>query len=648
MPSFIKGQSQFGSGDLTELSHRSKPNIIYDYRMAEQPPPAKKQKARSIVKQPSGSSCHACRLAKVRCIGGNPCPRCKRRSANCIYDNDQVTKMNTPIIKQRLAVILSSLSVNQQNLTYFSQSLDRFNSQLRELESGIPKHKLALLKVPAEYPIGTSADPMDLGLPPITLRDELLDLYFEHCWAHNPIIIPSIFKIKLANHDIVSPAWGDVEWMDFYVLMFMMMAVASKSTANPEFSKGPNAAQMQGARFVRVAHALLERCQNNPTINLVQALLMMCTYEHTAPKRFRSLLFAGMAIRCMFKLGLHNQPDEPNLSLLEKKERQVAFWICVMRDVESSLNLQAPYKVDIDKCSVPMLTVHDMDDDKGGFQWLICTIKLLKIARQFWEIPDDDRELRKISLKDVVDLERLMTEWLQDLPPDLQYRGGAERSGDCMRLHVNFFFIKMITYQMFAHKLMADSTIVEEDILFVYEQCVLAAHAITQLYLEGDISWPFWHNFHYVAILQCLDMHVRDVRVAVRRGTGVKDAFAWFTKTTHLMCESLHERALMDHDEAMLIFDDVLRFWGVVAKLTETPAHDDNDTMHLLQTCFPRESDRKYIVISVDATTQAQERGANQASKSSNIPTERDYLNMTRRFVKLSTEEEALAKAEGF
>lgn len=38
--------------------------LFYDYRMAEQPPPAKKQKARSIVKQPSGSSCHACRLAK--------------------------------------------------------------------------------------------------------------------------------------------------------------------------------------------------------------------------------------------------------------------------------------------------------------------------------------------------------------------------------------------------------------------------------------------------------------------------------------------------------------------------------------------------------------------------------------------------------
>lgn len=537
-------------------------------------------------------------------------------------------------------------------MTYLTQSLDRFSNQLVELESGMSKHKLPLLKVPVEYPIGTSADPLELGLLPISLRDELLDLYFEQCWAHNPIVIPSIFKIKLAKHDIASPALGDAEWIDFHVLMFMMIAVASKGTANPEFSKGgPNVAQMQGARFVRVAHALLERCQNNPTINLVQALLMMCAYEHTAPKRFRSLLFAGMAIRCMFKLGLHNQPDdEPNLSLIEKKERQVAFWICVMRDIESSLNLQAPYKIDISQCSVPMLTVHDMEDEKGGIQWLVCATKLLKIARQFWEIPENDPELRKISLKDVVDLERQMTAWLQDLPPDLQYRGGAERSGDCMRLHVNFFFIKMITYQMFAHKLMADSNIVEDDILFVYEQCVLAAHAITQLYSEGDISWPFWHNFHYVAILQCLDMHVRDVRVANMRGTGVKDAFAWFTKTTHLMCEALHERALMDHDEAMLIFDDVVRFWGVAAKLTENSAHDsnDNDAMEMLKTCFPRESDRKYIVISVDATTQAQERGANQAPKAANIPAERDYLNMTRRYVKLSVEEEALAKAEGF
>ncbi|KAJ2964864.1 hypothetical protein NQZ79_g289 [Umbelopsis isabellina] len=616
--------------------------------MAEQPPPAKKQKARSIVKQPSGSSCHACRLAKVRCLGGSPCPRCKRRSENCIYDNDQVPKSNTPIIKQRLAAIHRSLSKYQQNSTYINQSLDRFDIQLKELESGISKHNLPLIQVPAGYPIGTTADPMELGLPPNSLRDELLNLYFEESWAYNPIVMPSLFKAKLAKHDMASPALGDVEWIDFHILVFMMMSVASKSTANPEFSTGPNFAQMQGARFVRVAHTLLERCQNNSTINLLQALLMMCTYEHTAPKRFRSLLLAGMAIRCMFKLGLDNQPDEPLLSLIEKKERQVAFWICVMRDIETSLNLQAPYKIDIAKCSVPMITAHDMDDEKGGFQWLVCVTKLLKIARQFWEVPENDRQLRKISLKDVVDLERQMTLWLQDLPPDLQYRGGAERSGDCMRLHVNFFFIKMITYQMFAQKLRTDPAIIEEDILFVYEQCVLAAHAITQLYLEGDISWPFWHNFHYVAILQCLDMHTRDVRMANRRGTGVTDAFAWFTKTTHLMCEAFHERALMDKDEAMLIFDDVVRFWGVAAKLTQTPTHDFNDTMEILQTCFPQESDRKYIVISVDATLQAHEREANQAPRAANIPAERDYLNMTRRYVKLSAEEEALAVAEGF
>jgi hypothetical protein len=526
--------------------------------------------------------------------------------------------------------------------------LDRFSTQLKELESAISKHNLPMLKVPSEYPIGSSIDPVELGLPPLSLRDTLLDLYFEECWSYNPILMPSLFRAKLVRHDLVSPPLGHVDWIDFHVLIFMMMSVASKTTANPEFSTGPNFPQMQGTRFVRVAHTLLDKCQNSPTINLVQALLMMCTYEHTAPKRFRSFLFAGMAIRGMFKLGLDNQPDDPTLSLVEKKERQVLFWICVMRDIETSLNLQTPYKIDIDKCSVPMVKANDIEDEKDGFQWLVCVTKLLKIARQFWEIPDNDRQLRKISLKDVVDLERQMTLWLQDLPPDLQYRGGAERSGDCMRLHVNFFFIKMITYQMFAQKFRTDPTIIEEDILFVYEQCVLAAHAITQLYLEGDISWPFWHNFHYVAILQCLDMHIRDVRVARRRGTGIQDAFSWVTKTTHLMCEALHERALMDKDEAMLIFNDVVRFWGVAAKLTEISTHDFKDTLEILQTCFPQESDRKYIIISVDATMQAQENGSNQPSRASNIPSETNYLNMTRRYVKLSVEEEALAVAEGF
>jgi hypothetical protein len=497
--------------------------------------------------------------------------------------------------------------------------------------------------VPPEYPIGSAIDPLELGLVPLPLRNALLDLYFKYCWETNAIVIPTLFKAKLVDHDLVSPPLGNSDWIDFHVLLYMILARAAKTTANPEFCPNQNRFQDQGGRFVQVAHSLLDKCQQNPTINLIQALLEMCSYEQNAPKRFRSFMFAGMAIRYMFKLGLHKQPDNPKLSPLEQKERQLIFWICQLRDVETSLNLQTPYKIDLSRCSVPMLEVTEEGLEKRGFQWLASVSKLVRIARQFWGIPENDGQLRKIGLIDVVELERQMTAWLQELPSDLQYRGGAKRSSDCMRLHVNFFFIKMITYQMFAEKFRTDPDLVEEDILFVYEQCILAAHGITQLYIEGDIDWLFWHNFHYVAILQCLDMHMRDVRIARRRGTGIADAFYWLTKSTHLICEALYDRSLMEQDEATLIFDEITRFWGIAAKLVDIPSNDFVNMTELLDTCFPEKSDRKYIVISVEPMQQAPDKGASSTAKTSPIkPAETNYLHMTRRFMKLLPEEESL------
>jgi hypothetical protein len=521
--------------------------------------------------------------------------------------------------------------------------LQRLDQQLTELSRSQTPSANIILDIPPEYSIGSVKNPIELGLPPLPLRNALLSLYFKYCWETNAIVIPSLFRLKLAKHDVISPPLGHKDWIDFHVLLFMILARAAKVTANNEFCPSGNRFQDQGSCFVQVAHTLLENCQNKPTINLIQALLEMCSFEQNHPKRFRCIMFAGMAIRCMFKLGLHKQPDDSKLSPVEKKERQLIFWICHLRDVETALNLQTPYKIDLSQCSVPMLEITDEEGfEKRGFEWLISVNKLVMIARQFWEIPENDRQLRKIGITDVVELERQMTGWLQELPSDLQYRGGAKRSVDCMRLHVNFFFIKMITYQMFAEKFRTDPDPVEEDILFVYEQCILAAHGITQLYIEGDIAWMFWHNFHYVAILQCLDMHMRDVRVAMHRGTGIADAFCWLTKSTHLICEALYDRSLMELDEATLIFDDILRFWATAAKLIDTPSKDFVNTIQLLDTCFPEKEDRKYIVISVEPI-QTQDKGSNSSVRPApTTPAESNYLHMTRRYLKLLPEEVAL------
>ncbi|KAH8555323.1 hypothetical protein BGW37DRAFT_476696 [Umbelopsis sp. PMI_123] len=607
-----------------------------------EPPQAKRQKPRKISKKPGGSSCHNCRSAKVRCLGGCPCPRCKRRDVKCTYDNDKLPNITFDGIRLYTAHLHKTLSKNHYYTKLIKPALLRFDDQLTTLSLSSSPPNSVVLDIPPEYPIGSARDPMELGFPPLSLRTALLNLYFEHCWKISAVIVPKLFKEKLARHDLISPPLGHSDWIDFHVLLFIVLARAARTTANMEFCPNGSSFLEQGGRFAQVAHALLAKCEHIPTINLIQALLEMCAYEQNAPKRFRNFMFAGMAVGNMYKLGLQKQSDDPNLSPLERKERQTLFWICNMRDVESSLNLQTPYKVDLSKCTVPMIEVTEEGLEKRCYEWLQSISKLIMIARQFWEVPKNDSQLRKIGLNDVVELERQMTTWLQELPTDLQYRGGAKRSIDCMRLHVNFFFIKLITYQMLAEKFRTDPVILEDDILFVYQQCLLAAHGITQLYVEGDREWLFWHNFHYIAILHCVDMHMRDVRMAIRRGTDIEDAFCWLTKSTHLLCEALYERPLMDLDEATFIFNEILKFWGVAATLIDKPTADFADTKEFLDICFPEKSDRKFVVISVEPTQQTDDGGdGSKGKKNTSTATESNYLHMTRRFMKLLQEETA-------
>jgi Fungal specific transcription factor domain len=545
-------------------------------------------------------------------------------------------KISIDGIRQYTAHLHASLSKNRHYIKMIKPALQRFDSQLTTLSMSTSPPNSVILDIPPEYPIGSGRDPMELGFPPLSLRTSLVDLYFQHCWNISAVVVPQLFKEKLAQHDQVSPHLGHSDWIDFQVLLFMVLARAARTTANREFCSSQNSFLEQGGCFAQVAHTLLAKCEHTPSINLIQALLEMCSYEQNGPKRFRNFMFAGMAVGSMYKLGLHKQPDDPKLSPLEIKERQILFWICNMRDVESSLNLHAPYKVDLSQCSVPMIEIPEDGWEKRGYEWLQSISKLIMIARQFWEVPKNDGQLRKIKLNDVVELERQMTAWLQELPPDLQYRGGeSKRSIDCMRLHVNFFFIKLITYQMLAEKFRTDPVLIEDDIMFVYEQCILAAHGICQLYVEGDKKWLFWHNFHYIAILHCVDMHMREVRIAIRRGTDIEDAFCWLTKSTHLLCEALYERPLMDHDEATLIFNEVLQFWGVAATLIDEPTADFTDIKELLDICFPEKSDRKFVVISVEPKQQTGDKSEGSKGKITTAATESNYLHMTRRFMKL-------------
>ncbi|BEI83411.1 hypothetical protein CcaverHIS002_0400150 [Cutaneotrichosporon cavernicola] len=328
---------------------------------------------------------------------------------------------------------------------------------------------------------------------------------------------------------------------------------------------GPNPPEQNSARaeaFFNVTQQidLLDVIDEDGGIELVQLLLLMGYYLQTTEKFSKCWNIAGLAIRMAQNMGLQLSPNDarrkgcPTPSLTQREvEMRVRVWYgCVLLDREISALFGRTSMIRSDQLRLPLPEAIDdeyLSEDKAKrnsqpencpstVESFIETIKLYAILGQVLD-RDESTDMARTPRPDalssghadaqsLLDLDTMIMEWRDSLPPHLQYDPTAEdgRSGNALipdgflapalRLHVRFLHVRVLILRGALEHLLKQRHIfpptqaktspgvgrVQDWMLSgIAAQCVLSAESLvrcldTNIKTRSLAAW--WYNVSYL------------------------------------------------------------------------------------------------------------------------------------------------------
>lgn len=181
-----------------------------------------------------------------------------------------------------------------------------------------------------------------IELPPLEVIVHLADLYFRHVhgqtysFLHKPTFIPRIYKSQV-NKGLVLALCG----------------------LTARFSRHPAVASripyLAGESFVSKARRVISMEFDDPTLETVQAMILLIQHDFFRSKGKKSMIYISMAIRMATTLGLHEEPTDPNLTFLEREQRRRTYWSLVVLDRlgHSSSHWQVQLRADLAEIQMP-------------------------------------------------------------------------------------------------------------------------------------------------------------------------------------------------------------------------------------------------------------------------------------------------------
>ncbi|ORY05611.1 hypothetical protein K493DRAFT_404256 [Basidiobolus meristosporus CBS 931.73] len=416
-------------------------------------------------------ACDRCRKMKVKCDAAKPaCSTCHRLKVACTFLTGN--KRRGP--RQNIMESLSFLSGSAGNFRHAVLKMDggkivelassnnaqknqakRKKEKLKNGKAGLSeqsKYRFCLQSVqPGESSskrmrvtsLDTLSDDSSTRDSPLGSEEnssgvgddvqQLIALYFERIHQHIPIVHPSFLEDKIEEN---SPG---------KILLQSMCAISCRYMSNDSSDKSGESFRDE------VQSKLLEYC-DEPSIELIQALLIMCFYEISRANFNKSSLYIGMATRIAQGMGIHKideqQRDISQLRVekwiqLETKRR--VWWSCFLFDRVVSLESGRPWGINEDEFCVMLpcddyswetqtpvegqvLRLHDefpvveSPNTRAAvspFSHFIALIVLLgrisKFSSGYEKRPDTDREETFELLKTA------LTFWENNLPPDMQF-----------------------------------------------------------------------------------------------------------------------------------------------------------------------------------------------------------------------------------
>ena len=158
--------------------------------------------------------------------------------------------------------------------------------------------------------------------PSDELRDHLLALYWkwQNCWQY---IVPRELFVRDLYVD-------KAERYCTPLLLYTVLAFASRYSTRPELRTDPNDANTAGEAFAAQARTILHHEYEAPTYTTVQAAGLLGLYWASIDNEGLGFIYIGMATRMAMNLGLHCDCSSYEANGFITKDdveaRNVTFW----------------------------------------------------------------------------------------------------------------------------------------------------------------------------------------------------------------------------------------------------------------------------------------------------------------------------------
>lgn len=341
----------------------------------------------------TGKACKTCRQQKQRCDGKRPaCSNCDSRGigGSCEYTDRIATDSSTAVSRATEATLCpvgqantaveiapgTSPNVNgaggvggreppdtnlvqqpREQAFFGESSTFEFVSKLnaanplqrhlprperRQSSLSRPRPRVPMLSasLPSNVPPGNDCD-----TPSREMADRLVDAYFNRVHIFYPFLHEPTFRSDLdaywISRDAGDPEVTDLSWL---AILYMLFAYGTEFVVTSAIDEG----SWNAHDFVAQARYLVSLAVSQGAgLGTVQALLLLSHYLQGTTELNDCWNVAGLLIRTAMSIGLHIDPTEACLSLVEKEVRKRVWAGCFIVDRTLSMKFGRPPAIPI-------------------------------------------------------------------------------------------------------------------------------------------------------------------------------------------------------------------------------------------------------------------------------------------------------------
>lgn len=159
-----------------------------------------------------------------------------------------------------------------------------------------------------------------------------------------------------------------------------------------------------GMRFFSSALQIFRNYYEQPTLELIQTLLLLAFYQQGLNRTNTAFSFYGLALRNSLMMGLHRRPTDPNMSPVEKEKRKRVWWTAFLMDSVWSAKLGQPIHVSISDTDVDLPNTNPLNlGDEFDSELLENNVKLGVILYNIMRKVYRNNVRKGINLKSIIE-----------------------------------------------------------------------------------------------------------------------------------------------------------------------------------------------------------------------------------------------------